>query len=182
MLSVVAGPDLVTELSRWLDELARRWERFFAHDPQVRVPPEPQRLALERRMRELSRVETQSAAEDFRMQQLLYRFSTYNAHWQRQLRDLEASRKGITAPEEEINAARRGTVTPHGDEYAKLHAAFSAALQASGRTGGVSLERFRDSVAAQRASLEARGAVVEGFDVVQEGGQVKVRARVRRGR
>jgi hypothetical protein len=178
----MGSTDLVTELGRWLDELARRWERFFARDPQVRTPPEPERKALERRMRELSRLETQSAAEGFRLEQLLYRFSTYNAHWQRQLRDREESRKRIAAAEEEVNAARGAAVPPAGDEYEELHAAYTTALQAAGVTGAVSFERFRDSLIAQRRSLEGRGAVVEGFDVVQESGQVKIRARVRRGR
>ena len=178
----MGATELVSELGRCMEELARRWERFFAHDPQVRTPPDRERQALEKRMREFSRLEAPTAAENFRVQQLLYRFSTYNAHWQRQLRDQEASRKGITATEEEINAARRSPVPPAGDEYEELHTAFTTALRAAGAAGAVSLERFRDSLLAQRRSLEERGAVVEGFDVVHEGGQVKIRARVRRGR
>jgi hypothetical protein len=178
----MASQDLVTELGGWVDELARRWERFFAHDPQVRVPPERERAALERRLRELSRQETPTPAEDFRVQQLLYRFSTYSAMWLRQLRDREASRRGITATPDEINAGRRQPVPPKEDEYVTLHAAYLAALRAVGSAGTVSLERFRDSLQSQRHSLEERGAVVEGFDVVQEGQQVKIRARVRRGR
>ena len=102
--------------------------------------------------------------------------------WQRQLRDQEASRRGITATPDEINAGRRAPVPPAKDEYERLHAAYVAALRAAGSAGTVSLERFRDSLQAQRNALEERGAVVEGFDVVQEGPQVKVRARVRRGR
>jgi hypothetical protein len=178
----MAGPDLATELGRWLDELARKWERFFAHDPTVRIPPERERDALERRLRELSREEAPTPADEFRVQQLLHRFSAFNAMWQRQLRDREASRKGMTAPPEEINAARRAPVGAVEDEFERLHAAYVAALRAAGNTGTVSLERFRETLLTQRRVLEERGAAVEGFDVVQEGTQVKVRARVRRGR
>jgi len=179
----MADRDLVSELGRWLDELARKWERFFAHDPQVRVPPEREREALDRRLRELSRQEAASPADDFRVQQLLHRFAAHSALWQRQLRDREASRKGITVPPAEINAARRAPVPPPAeDEYATLHAAYVGALRAAGTAGTVSLERFRETLVAQRQSLEGRGAVVEGFDVVQDGTQVKIRARVRRGR
>jgi hypothetical protein len=174
--------DPVNELSRVLDELSRRWERFFARDPQVRTPPDRERQALERRLREMSRQEAPTAAEDFRVQQLLHRFAAYNSMWQRQLRDREASRHGITASEEEINASRRTPVPPAGDEFEPLHAAYVAALRAAGAAGTVSLARFRESLEGQRRSLEASGAVVEGFDVVQEGSQVKLRARVRRGR
>ena len=182
ILSPMASRDIVTELGHWVDELARKWERFFAHDPQVRVPPELERAALDRRLRELSRAEAATAAEAFRVEQLLHRFSTYSAMWQRQLRDREASRRGITAAPDEINAGRRALVPPVEDEYETLHSAYVAALHAAGNAGKVSLERFRDSLQAQRRSLEERGARVEGFDVVQEGSQVKVRARVRRGR
>jgi hypothetical protein len=178
----MASRDLVGELGRWLDELARKWERFFAHDPQVRVPPERERLALERRLRELSRLEAPTQAEGFRVEQLLHRFSTMSGMWQRQLRDREASRKGMTAPPAEINAARRAPVAPAEDEYERLHAAYIEALHATGSSGTVSLERFRDSLQAQRHALEESGAVVEGFEVVQEGARVKLRARVRRGR
>ena len=102
--------------------------------------------------------------------------------WQRQLRDREASRRGITATPDEVNAARRSPVPPAEDEYERLHTTYLAALRQVGSGGTVSLERFRDSLEAQRRALEERGAVVEGFAVVQEGAQVKVRARVRRGR
>lgn len=174
--------DQVSELGRWIDELARRWERFFAHDPQVRTPPERERLALERRMRDLSRQEAPTASEAFRAEQLLHRFSALNALWQRQLRDRESARQAAAAASGEGNAARSAAVPSAGDEYQQLHAAYTAALQSAGARGTVSLERFRDSLQAQRQALEARGAVVEGFDVVQEGAQVKLRARVRRGR
>jgi len=179
----VGGRDLVGELGRWLDELARKWERFLAHDPHVRVPPERERSALERRLRELSRDEATSAADEFRLQQLLHRFSAYNAMWQRQLRDREASRKGTTAPPDEINVARRAPVSqPAADEFEPLHTSYVSALREAGSGATVSLERFRETLEAQRRSLEDRGAVVEGFDVVREGAQVKIKARVRRGR
>jgi hypothetical protein len=178
----MVSPDLPVELGRWLEELARKWERFFAHDPHVRVPPERERDALERRLRELSRQEAPTPAEDFRVQQLLHRFSTFNALWQRQLRDRETSRKGMTAPPAEINAARRAPVGAVEDEYEQLHAAYVGALRAAGGAGTVNLDRFRETLLTQRRAMEERGAVVEGFDVVQEGTQVKIRARVRRGR
>jgi len=177
------GQDLVGELGRWLDELARRWERFFARDPLVRVPPERERAALERRLRELSREEAATAADEFRQQQLLHRFSVLNVMWQRQLRDREASRKGITAPPEEINAGRRAPVSPPADAaYESLHTAYLAALRETGSTATVGLARFQETLSAQRRLLEERGAVVEGFDVVREGEKVKLKARVRRGK
>ncbi len=180
--------DLVSQLERWLAELARKWERYFAHDRQVPVPPEREREALERRLREVSREETHGAAAQFRIDQLLHRFTTLNQHWVRQLREREEASGGRvrTAPGGHVapptNTPPPASVSPVDDEYRRLFGEYSAALQRVGRTGGTSFERFRDTLQQQRQAVETRGASVEGFEVVEEGGQVRVRARVRRGR
>ncbi len=86
------SPDHVSQLEHWLEDLTRKWERFFARDPKVPVPPDRERSALERRLREVSRGDPRTTAESFRMEQLLQRFMVYNQLWQRQLRDREEAR------------------------------------------------------------------------------------------
>jgi hypothetical protein len=180
--------DVVSQLERWLVELARKWERYFAHDRQVPVPPEREREALERRLREVSREETHGAAAQFRIDQLLHRFTTLNQHWIRQLREREEATGGRmrNAPGGHVapatNAPAPASVSPVDGEYRRLFGEYSAALQRVGRTGGTSFERFRDTLEQQRQVVQGKGASVEGFEVVEEGGQVRVRARVRRGR
>lgn len=178
--------DVVSQLERWLVELARKWERYFAHDPQVPLPPEREREALSRRLREVSREEVGGAAAQFRLDQLLNRFTTYSQHWVRQLRQREeatggqlrnAPVRGAAGP---TNAPSPASVSHVGEDYRRLFGEYSAALARSGRPGNVSFERFRDALEQQRQAVSAKGAVVEGFEVQEEAGQVRVRARVRR--
>jgi hypothetical protein len=174
-----ASPD-VPQLERWLDDLARRWERYFARDPKVPRPPERERGALERRLRDVSREELRSTVEQFRLEQLLHRFATYTALWQRQLREQEEARTASRV-RPTVNETPAAAVSPEGDGYRTLHERYVGALRAAGSNASVNAERFRQALEQQRQALEARGAVVEGFEVVTEGSQVKLRARVRRG-
>ena len=162
----MSTPDLVAQLERWLAELARKWDRYFVGDRQVPVPPERERAALERRLQELSRGEGRTASEKFRMEQLLHRFATYNQLWQRMLRDREEAR----------------VVPEGGGEYQGVFARYVDALKTAGQGAPVEFDGFRHALERQRQQIESRGAVVEGFEVVEEAGSVRVRARVRRGR
>ena len=177
----MSAPDLVGELERWLVELARKWERFFAGDRQVSVPPERERMALERRLQELSRTEPPTAGERFRMEQLLHRFATHNQLWQRQLRAREEARQGASAGRA-LNEPAARPVPEAGDEYAEVFSRYLEAVARAGKVAPVGLDGFRDALDQQRRKIESGGALVEGFDVVADGGNVRVRARVRRGR
>ena len=79
-------------------------------------------------------------------------------------------------------AARTRSVTKPTDDVADLHERYLEAVSATGKRGGIALERFRAAVVGQQRALEERGSTVEGFDIVIENGSVKVRARVRRGK
>ena len=180
--------NVVAQLDRWITELARKYDRFFAKDPQVPVPPEREREALERRLRETSRTEPRTVAEQFRQEQLLNRFSTYNQLWQRILREREEGggrAAGAAATAEtprRPNATAPATVRDSEDEYRRLYSSYRAALETSGKPTSVAFERFSAALDQQRRTAEAQGAVVEGFDVVHEASGVKLRARVRRGK
>ncbi|HPW54515.1 MAG: hypothetical protein KA072_08975 [Thermoanaerobaculaceae bacterium] len=180
--------DLISQLERWLAELSRKWERYFARDPQVPVPPEREREALNRRLRDISRQELHGAAAHFRLDQLLNRFTALNQHWMRQLRQREEAGGGLARPVPAApaagvaNAPQTSSVSHVDADYRRLFAEYSAALQRTGRPGSVSFDRFRAALEQQRETVQAKGANVEGFEVQEENGQVRVRARVRRGR
>lgn len=174
--------DVVGQLERRLDELARRWERYFARDRQVPTPPEGERGELERRLRELSRYEARSAADQFRLEQLLHRFATYNQLWQRMLRGREEAHGGTGGTQRAPNESAAGPVRTVSDDYQGVFARYVDALRKSGQEAGVGFEGFRETLEQQRRQLEALGSVVEGFEVVEAGSEVRVRARVRRGR
>jgi hypothetical protein len=173
--------NVVGQLERSLEELARKWERFFAHDRNVPTPPERERETLERRLREVSREELHTAAEQFRMEQLLHRFTTYNQLWQRLLREREEARKAAGSAARAANETAPTSVPEKGDEYHGVFSRYAAALTKAGKKVPVDYTRFRETLEQQRRQLEGRGSVVEGFEVVEEGTQVRVRARVRRG-
>ena len=182
ILLAMAAPDLVGGLERWLVELARKWERFFANDRQVPVPPERDRAALEQRLREMSRAELPTAAERFRQDQLMHRFATLNQLWQRQLRQREEARQGAAAARRALNDPPPPPVSDSGEEYRRVFGQYIEALGRAGKGAPVGIDRFRDALETQRRQFEAQGSEVEGFEVVVEGERVRVRARVRRGR
>lgn len=181
----MADTDLVASLARKVEDLAHRWERYIARDPQEPLPPDRDRADLERQLRVLSRQEGRSTSESFRFEQLLHRFSTLSALWQRQLREREEALVGghyVRGHEQSHPNATTPASVSAEERYDALFARYTAALQRNGRQVGVTPERFRTTLEAQRRELEGRGANVEGFDVAEENGQVKVRARIRRGR
>jgi hypothetical protein len=191
MLRTMAEPNVLAELERWLTELARKYERYFARDPKVPVPPERERTTLERRLKELSRGEPRNAAEQFKLDALLHRFATFNQLWQRLLREREE--RGAAAARVEAQTPRPAAATPPnaraaapvGDsegEYRRVFATYRDALDRAGRPSSIVFERFRATLEQQRRAAEERGAVVEGFDVVEDASGVKLRARVRRGK
>jgi len=182
ILAGVSNGDLVGQLDRRLEELARKWERFFARDRQVPTPPERERTELERRLRELSRYEGRTSAEQFRMEQLLHRFATYNNLWQRMMREREEARAEVGSAAQPPNKPAPAPVGAVSDEYQGVFARYVDALKKSGREAGVGFDSFKQTLEQQRRQLESRGSVVEGFEVVEDGAQVRVRARVRRGR
>lgn len=178
----MGAPDLIGGLERWLVELARKWERFFAGDRQVPVPPERERAALERQLREASRAELPTAAERFRLDQLLHRFAALNQLWQRQVRQREEARQGAAALQRALNDPSPPPVSDTGDEVRSVFQAYVEALGRIGKGAPVGFDRFRDALEQQRRQLEAQGSEVEAFDVTSDGDRVRVRARVRRGR
>lgn len=183
----MSASQTLAQLERQLIQLIRRWERFVANDPEVRLPPELERAAMEKALREISRQELRTAADQFRLEQLLHRFSTYNGLWLRQVREREEARArgGASGRQAAAKAANGGSPAPvsagEGDVHA-LHREYLEALESSGSRAAISFERFKQAVDGQRAALEGRGAVVEGFEIAHEDGKVKVRARIRRGR
>ena len=170
------------DLDRWLLELVRRWERYFGNDPNVPLPPERETAALERRLKQVSGSEPRSTSEKFKLDQQLHRFATYQQLWKRQLR-LRETAPGPARAAAGANGPGSAPVAPgEGDEIERLHRQFTKLTAEAGGAGTVGLEQFRSSLEEQRRALEAKGAKVEGFEVVEEEGRVKVRARARRRR
>lgn len=159
-------------MERKLEELARKWERYFAGDAEVPIPPERERSALARQLSVLSRTEGLPTALRFRLDGLLHRFASYNQLWERQLRARAEGRRAA-------DAARAASVKEE-DEVARLHREYVASLAQLGKRAHVDLEAFRKVLLEQKRRLEQQGLEVQGFAVVREGDKVSLRARARK--
>ncbi len=162
-----------------LRDLTREWERFLAGERPT--PPQPQRVALERRLR-LLEDRADRSADRFRIEQVQNRFMTYVQHWERQLRAREegnlpaavvAHRGRRAAPAPNVEPVRPVQGANHDDVYAR----YVAAKKSLGVEPGVDRESFLAKLEAQRVQLEAKLGSRVSFDVVVEGGKVKLAAR-----
>jgi hypothetical protein len=180
----------ITKLERDFQELAKEWERFFGGV--VRTPPEKQRAAYGRQLRRLSEDGGLSSTDQFRLQQLQHKFSTYAAMWERMLREREegrgrslahlraASRAAATPPPApRANAARARSVDKgKGDD---LYETFMSAKKRLGQSSSLKRDAFEAQLESQRRQIETRLGHKVRFEVVVEGDKVKLTARKRGG-
>ena len=176
--------DQITTLSRTLSELIKLWERFFAGD--IRVPPQNQRINLERRLRQLhDRPGVMRSSDRFRLEQLQHRFMTYSMNWERMLREREEGRGRSAAhlravsraskpapPPPPPNAQRPAAVDPSGADL--LFNRYQAAKDKLGQKSGLGREAFKKQIAEQRKGLEKRLGRKVDFDVAVSDGRVKL--------
>jgi hypothetical protein len=199
--------EVVVQLERALDELARRWDRFLAREPGAAKPSGAEIDAIEQRLRQSGVGHTLSAAERNRLDHLTARFSTKAASWRQLAREPEpkpataspakpgarpqpasavaprpASGLPPTGSAPSTTAPPRGAIDPaRNEEYRRLFARYQAAMERAGEPIPTSFDRFVRELEDQRQRLLARGNVVEGFDIVREASGVHVRPRTRAG-
>lgn len=186
----------IAVLERDLNQLIRKWERFFAGD--LKVPPEPDRERMNRRLRMVMDSPGQlRAADRFRLDQLQHRFASYSANWERMLREREEGVRRWTpgkragaqeAPSTPPHAPQTRTPEPpradahragsvHRDEARDLYERWSRAKESLGQEVRLDRSAFEAQIDRQRKAAEAKlGAVVQ-FDVAVAGGKVKLTAR-----
>lgn len=166
-------------IERALQEHIRKWEMFFSGVE--KLPPQTDRDRIGRRIRLLSEQTVNRRAEQFRIEQLQHRFTTYSQNWERMLRAREEGRiaKGQTNPELRrpvaANVPRGASVdeTGGGDLFDRYR-------QAKGEHGhdvGVDRETFEKQIAVQKQKIEERLGKKVRFQVRVEDGNVRVVAR-----
>ncbi len=162
------------DLEKKLDLLARKWERYFAGDREVPIPPERERNALAHQLQVLSRQEGLPTAVRFRLDGLLHRFATYNQLWDRQLRaKVEARRASDALASASVN---------EGDEMDRLYREYVEASARAGTKPAFDREALRRLLEDQRRRLEQEGYEVTGFAVVTKESGVSLRAKARKKR
>lgn len=160
------------ELELKLEVLARKWERYFAGDREVPIPPERERQALERQLKVVSRQEGLSTAVRFRLDGLLHRFSSYCQLWDRQLRAKTEARRAA-------DAAAAASVK-RADEADRLFQEYVEAMTRVGKKPAWDREGLRRILDDHRRRLEEQGFEVQGFSVVAGSGGVSLKAKARR--
>lgn len=160
------------ELEKKLELLARKWERYFAGDREVPIPPERERQDLSRQLREVSRQEGLPTAVRFRLDGLLHRFSAYNQLWDRQLRAKSEARRAA-------DAAAAASVQ-QTDEVDRLFREYAEAMERAGKKPAWDREGLRRILDDHKRRLEEQGFEVQGFSVVAGSGGVSLKAKARR--
>lgn len=175
--------DQIAKLDKDLRALIVSWERFFAGD--LRVPPHADNTRLSNRLRALSGTPNQRRAEQFRLEQLQHRFSTYAANWERMLREREEGRgrfggTGAAAPPRPAaaNADSGRTVDSTGSD--SLYDRYVAAKREHGEEVSLDRERFERQLAEKQEKLKAQLGRDVRFEVMVDDGKVKLAARKER--
>lgn len=168
-----------------LREHTARWERFFAGD--LRMAPTDERERIYRRLRWLAEQPTTRREEQFRIEQLQHRFQAHSQNWERMLREREEGRRRYAAAEASAASPPASSPAPalpdaapaapvHRTDEADLFDRFVAAKRQLDQEVTIDRTQFLAQVAAQREALVARLSCEVRFDVVVEGGKVKLAA------
>lgn len=172
--------DQITKLDKDLRDLIVSWERFFAGD--LRVPPHADHSRFQNRLRALAGKPSRRRAEQFRLEQLQHRFTSYAANWERMLREREEGRGrfgGSAAAMPSTHAAANvggvGSVDPSDSD--SLYDRYVAAKREHGEKVAVDRERFERQLAQKRDKLRTRLGDDVCFDVMVDDGKVKLAAR-----
>lgn len=175
--------DQIAKLDKDLRDLIVSWERFFAGD--LRVPPQAENSRFSNRLRALSGKPKQRRADQFRLEQLQHRFTSYAANWERMLREREEGRgrfggTGVSVPARPPAAgtASGGSTEDPGGE--SLYDRYVAAKREHGEGVPVDRESFERQLAEKREKLQARLGHDVHFEVMVDDGKVKLAARKKR--
>ncbi len=179
----------LVQLERAIDQLARRWDRFLAHEAGATMPTVAEIGTLELRLRQLGLRDAVSPVERGRLEQLASHLAVKAASWRRlasQAARTPSAPQKPTSPQSATpapQAERAETkVSPAMmEEYRRLFARYQATMERAGETIPVSFGRFVQELEEQRQRLTARGIQVDGFDVVRQPSGVRMRPRTRAG-
>ena len=163
-----------------LEQLQRQFERFFSGA--LPIPPEDLRTKVQNTFRQLRNATLRSAADQFRMSGLEYRFNTLSELWNRRLREREEGRHPV--PHVAHHAANEPVLDPQagvvvGEDLSPR--AVEALYQGLYRTGApatVDLESFRSFLGRQLESIRGKtGCESVQFRVASEEGKLKLKAK-----
>jgi hypothetical protein len=147
------------------------------------VPPQANHERINRRLRHLAGETIQRRGDQFRLENLQHRFTTYAANWTRMLREREEGRGRFAADgrpqpapaRPETNADATGSVSTPGN--GNLYDRYAVAKRERGLEVNVSREQFEAQLASEQQKLETRLGHAVRFEVHVQDGKVKLAAR-----
>jgi hypothetical protein len=157
------------ELSSLVEQLRVKYDRYFMGLD--RIPPEKLRANLEREFRNSKLQNTHKTALRFKFETIRQRMTTYKRYWDRILRMIEEGR----FKREKSALASMGMRPPAGappkptDGDEGVYRAWKEAQKQLGRSSDVDFDRFKQKLAAQRASQKQK----YGWDSVDYSVRVK---------
>jgi hypothetical protein len=167
-------------LERALDDLRVEYEKFFSG--QVKLPPEPARLEIQRDLRLLRGKNLRSTAEQFRLGAIEARFNSLSEMFNRRVRSLEEgrgpSRPAPPPPPRPRASPVDGVVVGAVTDREQVGALLEELRRRGGTAGSFDLERFASYLEQQAGSIRARtGCDAVQFRLAEEDGRVKLKAR-----
>jgi hypothetical protein len=153
------------------------FERFF--NGGLQIPPIDLRERVARMLRRLRDRPGQSHAESFRLLQLEARFNSYNELQNRRLREREEGQAAVVpvAPAQPRFDPREGIVLSERLIPEAVEALY-VGLCSAGQGARLDLETFRGYLGRQMTEIRGKTGCQEvKFRVVDEGGQLKLKAR-----
>ncbi len=173
----MAAGNALDQLEASIQELRVDFERFF--NGALLVPPISLREQVARRLKRLREKANPSYAEHFRLLQLEARFNAYTEQQNRRLREREEGRVLVGPPPAEVPRydPNEGVVVSRSLDPEAVEALY-AGLVKRGQVSRFDLETFRGYLQRQVEEIGSKTGCSEvRFRLVEDGGQVKLKAR-----
>jgi hypothetical protein len=168
-------------VDRRIQELKVLYNRYFAGDPQVPVPPDGLRAEIDGEMRRLRSMNMRRSVDNFRLGSLEAQLSSYTEMFQRRVRSIEAGkvkpRHGTPPPAGFRHDVEAGVVVDAGVDPEAVEALFQGLVKRNpGAT--MDLDTFRGYLEKQVTQIRGKtGCAAVQFRVVTEEGKVKLKAK-----
>jgi hypothetical protein len=173
-------PALEAEIQRVGDEIQRlriAYRRFFSGA--LETPPESDREAIARSLRDLRNVNQKSPVDRFRVANLEAQFNSYCEMFQRRLREQEEGHRAVVRQADPEVGSRpdfeKGVVFDSSPTAEGVNALFEELTQRGSR---LELDTFRSYLDKQVAGIRKKtGCAAVQFRLVNEGGKVRLKAK-----
>ncbi|HEV8631436.1 MAG TPA: MXAN_5187 C-terminal domain-containing protein [Thermoanaerobaculia bacterium] len=168
-------------VDRRIQELKVLYNRYFAGDPKVPVPPDGLRAEIDGEMRRLRTINMRRSVDNFRLGSLEAQLSSYSEMFKRRVRNIEEGkvkpRHSTPPPPASGYDVDAGVVVDSHCEPEAVEALFQGLVKRN-PSATMDLDTFRGYLEKQVTQIRGKtGCAAVQFRVVAEGGKVKLKAK-----